>query len=174
MPGPLTIAPIAAADPSAIETLLDAAFGSDRHLRTAYKLRAGCAAIPAYSFAAFVDRALVGTLQSWPIALVHAGAATPLLLVGPVAVRPERQREGIGRAMVARALAAMDAAQAPPSLLIGDAIYYGRFFGYESADTQGWRVPGPVDRDRLLLRNPRGLVLPAEGVLRPAPAALAA
>ena len=172
----VTILPLAAADPQKVDALLDAAFGADRHGRTAYKLRNGCDAIPPYSLAAFDEAGdLVGSLQTWPIELAgEDGRATPLLLVGPVAVRPDRQRLGIGRAMMARALAAIDAARASPSMLIGDAEYYGRFFGYDAAPTQQWGVPGPVERHRLLVRNPAGVRLPVEGTLRPRRAAIAA
>ena len=38
--------------------------------------------------------------------------------------------------------------------LIGDPEYYGRFFGFDSARTGGWRLPGPVERRRLLARGP--------------------
>jgi predicted N-acetyltransferase YhbS len=167
--------PLTDADPAAVESLLDAAFGKDRRTRTAYRLREGLRALPRFSFAAIDGNRLVGSLQTWPIALFGTDSEpTPLLLVGPVAVHPDRQRAGIGKALVHHALAAIDAASAPPSVLIGDAIYYGRFFGYVSAPTQRWRVPGPVDRDRLLVRLTNGQTVPTEGSLGPAPAALAA
>ncbi|WP_414714565.1 GNAT family N-acetyltransferase, partial [Sphingopyxis sp.] len=77
-------------EPQAVEDLLDAAFGSDRFGRTAYRIRAGVDAVPALSFAAVEDGMLIGTIQCWPVA--HRGAeghATPLVMVGPVAVRPD-------------------------------------------------------------------------------------
>jgi predicted N-acetyltransferase YhbS len=54
--------------------------------------------------------------------------------------------------MMRWALAAADAAGAPPILLIGDAAFYGRF-GFAAAATSGWIMPGPVDQDRVLLRG---------------------
>ncbi len=142
----ITITPLANADRNAVEGLLDAAFGTNRHARTAYRVRAGTVWIPDLSFAAFDAGVLVGTLQSWPVAV----AGVPLTLVGPVAVAPSRQREGIGRALMS---ALMDAAGGSPMAMIGDPEYYGRFFGFSAAATADWDVPGPVERHRLLARN---------------------
>jgi len=167
----LTLAPLAAADPQEVEALLDAAFGGDRHKRTAYRLREGTAAIPHLSVAAFADGALVGSLQSWPVELASLRGRAPLVLVGPVAVAPERQQGGIGRALMAHMLAAADAGATPPLVMIGDPEYYGRFFGFSAEATQGWDVPGPVERRRLLAR---GGPLPADGMLGPRRAAIAA
>ena len=163
----ITLLPIAQADPNAIETLLDAAFGADRRGRTAYRLREGMAAIPALSFVACDDGELVGSLQSWPIELrVPGGRRAPLALVGPVAVRPDRQRDGIGKVLMEHMLGVADGGAADALLLIGDPEYYGRFFGFTADATSGWEVPGPVDRHRLLARL-RGASLPASGMLGP-------
>ena len=164
----ITLAPLSQADPAAIEALLDAAFGADRHARTAYRLREGVNAIPGLSFAAFDAGVLVGALLSWPIELGGPdGAAEPLVLVGPVAVLPSRQRDGIGRKLMTHALAAADASGEDALLLIGDPEYYDRFFGFTAEATRGWSVPGPVERHRLLARLTRGRRLAASGTLRP-------
>jgi predicted N-acetyltransferase YhbS len=154
----VTITPLSAADPQMIETLLDAAFGTDRQNRTAYRIRAGMTALPELSFAVFMGETLVGSLQSWPVALDQ----TPLVLVGPVAVAPDVQRAGIGRALMERLI---DTASDTPMTMIGDPEYYGRFFGFSADATREWRVPGPVERHRLLARNVDGF--PAAGTLGP-------
>lgn len=164
--------PLSAAEPREVEALLDAAFGSDRRGRTAYRLREGMAAIPDLSFAAFEEGRLVGSLQSWPVALAHLRGATPLVLVGPVAVAPDHQRGGIGRALMERLLAASEAQGGHAFVLIGDPEYYGRFFGFSAAATAHWTLPGPVDRHRLLVRAAGPL--PAYGALGPRRPALAA
>ena len=152
---PILILPLARADPAAVEALLDAAFGRDRHRRTAYRLREEVAAIAELSF-------------GWPIELRGAdGAATPLVLRGPVAGRPERQQHGIGRMLMRAALAAADARGEPPLLLIGDPEYYELLFGFHAAPTQGWALPGPVERHRLLVRLTGGRTLPADGTVAP-------
>jgi predicted N-acetyltransferase YhbS len=94
-----------------------------------------------------------------------------MLMVGPVAVLPERQQEGFGKAMTLALLDAIDrtapSTGALPQVLIGDKDYYGRFFGFSSKHTGGWHCPGPFDRARLLARCSNPAVLPAEGMLGP-------
>jgi predicted N-acetyltransferase YhbS len=163
----LTFVPIATVDPAAVEALLDRAFGRDRHGRTAYRLREGVGAIPELSFAAIDDGELAGTIQCWPVELVDDdGVRWPLVLVGPVAVEPARQRGGLGKELMHQALdAAVERDLDRAMMLIGDPEYYGRFWGFDRDATGGWRLPGPVERHRLLAR---GSAVPAlAGVVGP-------
>ena len=164
----IAISPLTEVPADAVETLLDRAFGTDRHARTAYKVRGESRAISALSFAAHGAGALVGSIQCWPVRFVaDDGHAMSLVMVGPVAVLPERQRDGIGRQLVDTALAAATRERLDGALmLIGDPEYYGRFFGFTAARTGAWRLPGPVERHRLLARG--GDVPGGAGELRPA------
>lgn len=146
---------LASIAPASVEQLLDHAFGADRKARTAYRLREGAPVLDALSFAAIdSDGTLLGTVQCWPVELRgDDGSVLPLTMLGPVAVEPAHQRGGIGRLLTAAALAAADAAGSPPMMLIGDPEYYGRFFGFSAERTVGWRLPGPVERHRLLARG---------------------
>ena len=142
---------------AAIEALLDRAFGPDRRARTAYRLRGATPAIPALSMAAVDGDALIGSIQCWPVALrADDGGRHPMVMVGPVAVDPERQRDGVGRMLMTHALLAahgegLDGAM----MLIGDPEYYGRFFGFAASATGLWRLPGPVEPHRLLAKGDR-------------------
>lgn len=164
---PSTLIPLDQIDPARVEALLDIAFGPDRHRRTAYAIREGTECLPALSFAALDDAdRLVGTIQAWPVALTDPqGRAHPLIMVGPVAIMPERQGQGFGRALMAAQAAAIDPAAPLPQVLIGDAPYYGRF-GFVEAP-RGWTCPGPWDPGRLLTRGASHTVLPHTGVLGP-------
>lgn len=161
------IVPIADVSADAVEQLLDRAFGSARRARTAYRIREGMDALPAFSFAGIEDGTLIGTIQCWPIALdTDDGRSLPLVMLGPVAIEPLRQQGGLGRSLTAHALAAIDADTAAPAvMLIGDPEYYERFFGFTAEATAGWRVPGPVERHRLLARGAN--VPDAAGLLGP-------
>ena len=164
-----TLIPLDSVDPALVEALLDRAFGADRHARTAYKVRAGTDWLPALSFAALDDEQhLAGTIQCWPVALTDpAGRRHPMVMVGPVAVLPERQGEGFGKALVTAALGALSPQAPLPQVMVGDPDYYDRFFGFSAAHTAGWTLPGPWEPERLLCRTDRPAVLPREGVLGP-------
>lgn len=172
-----TLIPLSAVDPDMVEALLDRTFGGDRHARTAYRIRAGMEALDALSFAALdADEMLVGTIQCFPVALHERtkdekSRPVPLVMVGPVAVIPERQGEGFGIGLMAAMLEAekrMAGQGAPPlaQVLIGDLDYYGRW-GFSPAATGGWRCPGPYEPERLLARGAALSAMPAEGVLGP-------
>ena len=165
-----SIIPLSAVQPDMIEQLLDRAFGPDRHARTAYRIREGTDCLDALSFAAMDDdELLTGTIQVWPVALTDPdGRPYPLLMIGPVAVLPERQHEGFGKALMLATLDAIGASpQALPQILIGDPEYYERFFGFTAAHTSSWHCPGPNDPARLLVRASNPAVLPAQGMLGP-------
>ena len=168
-----TLIPLSAVEPDMVEEVLDRAFGTDRHARTAYRIRAGMDWLDALSFAALdADALLVGTIQCWPIALIGDDARpVPLVMVGPVAVVPERQGEGFGMGLMAAMLdaeARLAESGSPsfPQVLIGDADYYGRW-GFSAAATGGWRCPGPYEPERLLARGAALSAMPREGVLGP-------
>ena len=144
------------ADGAAIEALLDAAFGSGRRARTAYQLRDGAVPIITASLVARDGDTLAGSVQCWPLLLLTGARACPLTLLGPLAVDPVRQGAGVGKALLGAALAAADSAGLPPVLLIGDLDYYAPF-GFANGATAGWKLPGPVERHRVLLRGGAGL-----------------
>jgi len=178
-----TIIPLEAVEPAMIEEVLDRAFGPDRHARTAYRIREGMAWLPGLSLAALDENdLLVATIQCWPVGLQTKQGQVPLVMVGPVAVVPERQGEGFGIGLMS-AMLAEDARlaasggrlsssseavgqQGLPQVLIGDAPYYGRW-GFSAAMTGGWRCPGPYEQDRLLARGHGLAAMPSEGMLGP-------
>lgn len=168
------ISELAGVGDAAIGGLLDAAFGPNRHGRTAYRIRLGMSWFTDLSFAAYdSEGALAGILQCWPVALHEPdGAQTPLIMVGPVAVQPHLQRHGIGRALMDRLIETVDAhfgdaKPVEPLVMIGDPDFYGRFWGFEAQRTAGWQVPGPVEQHRLLARAQDGQSLPVSGMLGP-------
>jgi predicted N-acetyltransferase YhbS len=155
--------PLSEIDSESIEALLDAAFGADRKARTAYKLRAGVDFVPALSFAVVDGSILLGTIQCWPVMI----AGAPLVLVGPVAVAPDAQGKGLGKALMDVMLAAAEAHGFDALMMIGDPDYYGRFFGFSADTTAGWDLPGPFERHRLLARITRSGGVPAVGQVEP-------
>lgn len=151
----ISFVPLDQISPDAVEALLDRAFGPDRRLRTAYKIRGSTGHLAPLSFAALTDTgALAGSIQCWPVALhCDDGTEVPITMVGPVAVDPDLQQGGIGRALMERMLAAVPDCGTPGCqslMLIGDPEYYSRFFGFTPEKTGGWRAPGPFEARRML------------------------
>jgi len=77
---------------------------------------------------------------------VRAGGQ-PALLLGPVAVHPTRQGEGLGALLIHESLAAAGRLGWRRVMLVGDAPYYARF-GFARLD--GVTMPPPTNPDRVL------------------------
>jgi len=168
----MDILPYGAQWDGAIDTLLDAAFGTDRRTRTAYRLRTGARPVADLSFVLVDAGGLVASIQLWPVALIDdVGVRTPLTLLGPLTVAPEDKGRGYGRSLMSHALGEADRLGHQAIVLIGDADYYGRF-GFSSRLTAGWTLPGPFEAHRLLLRLAPGSnqILPERAALVPAAA----
>ena len=163
------IVPLDTQSNEAIEDLLDAAFGPDRHGRTAYAIRKGMSWLPELSFAAIDDQGVMqGLLQSWPVRIAgDDGDDADLVMVGPVAVLPDAQGAGLGRALMDKLIEEAQALRSAPLAMIGDPEYYGRFWGFTADKTPLWRVPGPVEQRRLLVRMINDETLPKSGMMGP-------
>lgn len=75
-------------------------------------------------------------------------------MVGPVAVVPDRQRQGIGSALMRAAITLATARDQPVLCLLGHAEYYPRF-GFEPARPIGIEAPRPWrDSNWMALRLP--------------------
>ena len=113
------------ADADAVETLLDLSFGLSRRTKTSYRLREGNTAIPGLSLVMRdAELGLSGTISFWPLKIGEAGSDA--LLLGPLAVHPERQNLGIGLALMREGLARAKRRGHRLILLVGDAPYYAR------------------------------------------------
>jgi predicted N-acetyltransferase YhbS len=157
----IAIRPEKPGDIAAREALLDVAYGVSRFAKPSQRLRDGRE--PALSFVAFEHGRLIGTVRLWT---VSAGAGRPALLLGPLAVHPDRRQRGIGSALVRRAIRAARVARHGALVLVGDAAYYGRF-GFTAADTGALSMPGAYESDRLLaLALAPGALDGARGLIR--------
>ncbi|MGQ5701704.1 GNAT family N-acetyltransferase [Sandaracinobacteroides sp. A072] len=161
----MEILPRTAADPDELEQLLDLCFGPGRQRRTASLLRRGAPLIPEASFIAMDDGCLVGSVESHRLVWQQGRTARPVALLGPLVSHPGRRGEQIGVKLMDKAMAALDQLGLPV-MLIGDAPYYGRW-GFSAAATGQWLLPGPVDRDRLLLRARDATLYAGHAVLLP-------
>ncbi|HEX5203779.1 MAG TPA: N-acetyltransferase, partial [Actinoplanes sp.] len=101
------------------------------------------------------DRRLVGHLLLSEGDLVASdGATRRIWMIGPVAVLPARQGEGIGSRLMRAAIALATERGEPLLCLLGHADYYPRF-GFEPARGIGIEAPEPwADENWLALRLP--------------------
>lgn len=157
----ITIRDEIAADVPAREALLDRCLGERRTAKSSERLREGCRPAEGLALTAERDGEIVGTVRLWPI---QAGGV-PALMLGPLAVQPEMQGEGVGKALMREALWRAACRGHGAVILVGDAPYYARF-GFEAALTRDLAMPGPVERDRFLAIELRqGALAGARGVL---------
>lgn len=131
-----------------VENLFDTAFGPGRTGLSSYQLRQGADPVANLCFAARDgDGVLAGAVRHWAIRVGDGRA----LLLGPIAVHPTRQGEGLGAALMARALDEAARAGWCWVLLVGDAPYYERF-GFSRAAAHDVAMPPPTNPDRVLAR----------------------
>ncbi|MEO1000380.1 MAG: N-acetyltransferase [Pseudomonadota bacterium] len=134
-----------------IEALLDTAFGPGRTGLSSYRLREGVEPVAALCRIARDEfDAVVGAIRCWPVRV----GALPALLLGPVAVHPTRQGEGLGALLIEEALARGAEEGWSRVLLVGDAPYYGRF-GFRRDLAARVNFPPPTNPDRVLARELR-------------------
>lgn len=127
-----------------VEALLDLCFAPGREALSSYRLRDGIPPVAGLSRVARDEAGiLAGAIRFWP---VRVGSA-PALLLGPVAVHPTHQGEGLGGALIRDGLAAAREEGWDRVMLVGDAPYYRRF-GFERLD--GVEMPPPTNPERVL------------------------
>lgn len=87
------------------------------------------------SLVAISDDEVVGHVAFSPVRIDGEGdsRAVGWYALGPIAVRPDRQRQGIGRALVRGGLSRLELLGAQGCVLLGDPAYYSQF-GFSSCD----------------------------------------
>lgn len=129
-----------------VEALYDTCFAPGRTALSSYRLRHGRAPVSGLSLVARdANSILAGAIRYWPVSVGGAAA----LLLGPVAVHPTRQGEGLGALLIATSLERAAPLGWVRVMLVGDAPYYGRY-GFARLD--GVEMPPPTNPDRVLGR----------------------
>ena len=128
-----------------VEALFDLSFAPGREALSSYRLRENTDPVRDLCLTARgEDGILGGAIRFWPVKV----GGTSALLLGPVAVHPTRQGEGVGGLLIEGALA--KARDWERVMLVGDAPYYGRF-GF--TPLVGVRMPPPTNPERVLGRE---------------------
>lgn len=127
-----------------VEALYDLCFAPGREALSSYRLRDGVAPVAGLCLTLRDEHGiLVGAIRHWPVRV----GGHPVLLLGPVAVHPTRQAEGLGGFLIRESLARARALGWTRVLLVGDAPYYRRFGFTRRA---GVEMPPPTNPDRVL------------------------
>lgn len=124
----MIIRPEAPADIALIRSLTDAAFKGVEHSSQTEgvivdALRKGAAL--ALSLVADEDRAIIGHVAFSPVRI--DGQNLGWFGLGPVSVLPERQRRGIGTALIKEGIKLLKRSGASGCVVLGDPTYYRRF-----------------------------------------------
>lgn len=138
------IRPETPADEYEVEALYDLCFAPGRTALSSYRLRDG---VPPVAGLCLLLRdpsgILLAAIRYWPVQV----GGTAALLLGPIAVHPTAQGEGLGGMLMRDSLGRASDLGWSRVLLVGDAPYYSRF-GFERLDHV--QMPPPTNPDRVL------------------------
>ena len=127
-----------------VEALYDLCFAPGRTALSSYRLRDGVATVAALCLTLRDDDCtLAAAIRYWPAEV----GGEDVLLLGPVAVHPTRQGEGLGALLINESLAEARRLGWERAMLVGDAPYYSRF-GFKKLT--GVEMPPPTNPDRVL------------------------
>lgn len=148
-----------AEDAAAVAELTAAAFGDEREARMVAALRASEGFVPELALVAEDEQGdVVGHVLVTYVGL--AGSGRRLLELGPLSVRPDRQRQGHGSALVREALTRAEQLSEPVVLVLGHASYYTRF-GFRPASQLGLGAPDERIPDEAWMALPLAAYDPA-------------
>lgn len=126
-------------DVQAVQDVVRAAFGGDQVPDLLAGMRESVAWL-GLSFVAEEDGEVVGHVGYTRAWVDAPDRVVDVLVLSPVSVRPDRQRQGVGTALVTETLALVRDRDEPLVFLEGDPRYYARL-GFEPAGRWGFTAP---------------------------------
>lgn len=130
-------------DHKAIREVNLKAFPSDVEATLIERLRTSMNFI---SMVAVVDGNVVGHIAFSPLTIENENESFPALILAPIAVLPEYQKQGIGSKLVERGIVECRNQGHSLIILVGHPEYYPRF-GFKSAEQYGIQHPFEVPED---------------------------
>lgn len=138
----MIIRPELSQDFDAIRVVVRDAFDSDVEPKLVDDVRSDTCYRPDLALVAEEDGEIVGHVMVSHCSLRDGHVVHRVGMLSPLAVRPDRQKDGIGSALVREVCARADAAGDPLVLLEGSPQYYTRF-GFVDARTLGITIHLP-------------------------------
>lgn len=127
-----------------VEALYDLCFAPGREALSSYRLRDDVPQVEGLSQVARDEQGiLAGAIRFWPVMV----GPHPALLLGPVAIHPTHQGEGLGGSLIRDSLAKAQETGWKRCMLVGDEPYYLRF-GFTKLE--GVEMPPPTNPNRVL------------------------
>lgn len=145
----MNIRPERSVDYETIHEIVAAAFGRPNEAELVRLLRTSNAYVPELALVAEDDGNVVGHIML-TYAELHGSGSSRVLSLAPLAVKPGRQRSGVGIALTNAALEAADARNEPLVIVLGHAEYYPRF-GFEPARQHGIEPPDEAIPDEVFM-----------------------
>ncbi|HEX2103136.1 MAG TPA: N-acetyltransferase [Solirubrobacteraceae bacterium] len=146
----VAIRPEAPADHDAIREVHRRAFGpASGEAELVDALRAAGAHEPGLCLVAVDGDAIVGHVF---LSRARLDSGDAVLALAPMAVRPDRQRRGVGTRLVAEALERAATTDYPLVVVVGHPEYYPRL-GFERADRFGVRAPWEIPPQAWMLHR---------------------
>lgn len=159
----LTIRPETAVDAANIYSVEAAAFGRPAEAELVQKLQQ--AGVDTISLVALLDDALVGHILFSPVTVKSEEGEFTAVALGPVAVLPDHQNEGVGAELCRAGLIACKEAGYELAFVLGHPTYYPRF-GFSPSAPHGLHCQFNVPEEAFMvlelvpntLRDKRGTV----------------
>jgi putative acetyltransferase len=124
-------------DASQVRQINELAFGQPLEANLVDTLRKSCTeSLSLVAEGESEDDGVVGHLLFTPVVVESAGRRVSGMGLAPMAVRPDRQRQGIGSQLVRRGLDILRERGCPFVVVVGHPEFYPRF-GFEPASTRG-------------------------------------
>ena len=152
-------------DIAAVRAIHEKAFGQQTEANIVDSIRAACP--DAVSLVAVADDQVIGHIFFSPVTIMGKTGAIQGMGLAPMAVVPERQRQGIGSQLVEAGLKVLREQGCPFVIVLGYPEYYPRF-GFVPASRHGlacqWE--GVPDEAFMVLVLDEGVMAGVSGVAR--------
>jgi putative acetyltransferase len=149
-----------------VERVHEAAFGGPSEASVVRAIRRSAWHQPDWSLVADDSGIVRGhVLFSYAGLEDSAGIVREIVVLAPLAVQPQCQRQGVGSALVRRGLELLDWQLEPMVVVRGNLAYYQRF-GFHPSLEADVHAPFPVAEDHYLVKSLRAYQSHFRGVVR--------